>query len=138
MATPSASGSALLVRDYFSINDTDFWIGTCNPAYRYCKAFTPSGLLVKAVLINSGSAMVLYHGGGPADIPLGPPPDEMQGFGRITFANTLPLKGVYQSTDLYVDDMRIVSPFTTKSYAISVSASTAPLRYIHDPSYNET
>jgi hypothetical protein len=128
MATPSTAGSALLVRDYFSINDTDFWIGMCNPAYAYCKAFTPSGLLVKAVLINSGSAMSLYHGGGAADIPLGPPPDPMQGFGRITFSNALPLKGVYQSTDLYVDDVRIVSPFTTNNYTISVSATTAPLR----------
>jgi hypothetical protein len=129
MATPSTSGSALLVRNYFSTSDTDFWVGLCNPAYRYCKAFVPSGLLVKAVLINSGSAMVLYHGGGPADIPLGPPPDAMQGFGRITFANTLPLKGVYQSTDLYVDDMRIIAPFATNSYTVSVSSNSAPFRY---------
>jgi hypothetical protein len=128
MATPAAAGATLLVRNYFMSSNTDFWTGVCRAGYRFCRAFTPSGVLVKALLINSGSAMTLYHGGGPADIPLGAPPDTMQGFGRVTLANVLPLKGVYQGYDLFVDDLHVITPSQVVTYTVNISNSTAPLR----------
>lgn len=71
MATPSAAGASLLVRDYFSSPSRAFWTGACNPNYPFCRAFLPSGVLVKAVLINSGSPQTLFHGGGTKDVKLG-------------------------------------------------------------------
>ena len=128
MATPAAAGSALLVRDYFSNSNTSFWVGMCNHSYVFCNAFTPSGVLVKTVLQHSGSPMTLYNGGGTADIPLGSPPDFMQGYGRVTLSNVLPLKGVYTSHDLYVDDLHSISQGATVTYTVNVLSSAFPLK----------
>jgi len=48
-----------------------FYLGACNSQYPSCKSFVPSGVLVKALMLNSGTAQTLYHGGGAKDIPLG-------------------------------------------------------------------
>jgi hypothetical protein len=64
MATPAAAGIALLVRQYFMSSNSSFWTGRCNPADKFCGAFTPSGVLVKAILLHSGSAMSKFDGGG--------------------------------------------------------------------------
>lgn len=128
MATPAAAGAALLARDYFMTANTNFWAGVCKSGYRFCGPFTPSGVLIKALLVSSGSQMALYHGGGPDDIPLGEPPDTMQGFGRVTLANVLPLKGVYQSFDLFVDDLHVLAPNQAVTYSVSVSNTSVPLR----------
>lgn len=58
MSAPAAAGSALLVREYFSDTTKRFWTAVCNSAYRLCLPFTPSGVLVKAILLHSGSQMV--------------------------------------------------------------------------------
>lgn len=129
MATPSAAGASLLLRNYFMSADPNFWAGMCNPSYLFCGPFTPSGVLIKALLINSGSEMALYHGGGPSDIPLQAPPDTMQGFGRITLNNVAPLRNVYDQFDLFVDDLRTILPDTSIAYCVSIASSDAPLRY---------
>jgi hypothetical protein len=124
MATPAAAGIGLLVRQYFMSPSSAFWAGHCNLANSFCRAFTPSGVLVKAVLLQSGSAMRMFDGGGantygithlldcmltPASLPfhassagsndviLGAPPDQFQGYGRVTLSNVLPLTGAYLS-----------------------------------------
>lgn len=71
MATPSAAGASLLVRDYFSNPSSAFWTGACNKNYPFCRSFVPSGVLIKAVLIGSGSTQTLFHGGGTKDVTLG-------------------------------------------------------------------
>ncbi len=48
-----------------------FYLGACNPQYPSCRSFVPSGVLVKALMLNSGTAQTLYHGGGAKDVPLG-------------------------------------------------------------------
>lgn len=127
MATPAAGGAALLFRGYFtSITDT-FWTAVCNPAYAYCKPFAPSGMLLKALMINSGSQMALYHGGGSRDVPLGAPPDYMQGFGRVTLSNVLPLKDIYNDKDLFVDDMHSLVAGQTITYVVLVASNKSPL-----------
>jgi hypothetical protein len=129
MATPAAAGIALLARQYFMDEKSpDFWVGTCNQNYSYCKSFTPSGVLIKAVLLHSGSAMALFNGGGSKDVPLGIPPDFMQGYGRVNLANVLPLKGVYENFNLFVDDLINVEEGFDVVYKVKVEAATAPLK----------
>lgn len=60
MASPAAAGAALLVREYFMVSSSVFWSGQCNSAYHTCHSFTPSGVLVKAILLHSGTRMVSY------------------------------------------------------------------------------
>ena len=59
--------------------DDAYWSANCNVAYgALCDAFSPSGTLVKALLINSGEAMDKYASVTGAVLPtqsLGPPPD---------------------------------------------------------------
>ena len=62
MATPSAAGAALLVRQYFTDATGVFWKKVCNKAYAFCKSFTASGVLIKAVLLHSGSPMKQFDG----------------------------------------------------------------------------
>ncbi len=117
MASPSAAGAAALVRQYFTDNDGKFWTKKCRKIYQSCKKFTPSGVLVKAILLNSGTAMTLFNGGGSQDVPLGNPPDYTQGFGRITLSNVLPLQGT-NIFDLFVDDGRVLGENSQVGYAI--------------------
>ncbi|RYY89330.1 hypothetical protein EON63_00865 [archaeon] len=69
MATPAAAGVALMVRQYFL--DSRFWPATCNSNYRNCRAFTPSGVLVRAVMVHGGARMTLFDGGGSNSVRLG-------------------------------------------------------------------
>jgi hypothetical protein len=128
MATPASAGAALLIRQYFMSTGSSFWAGVCNKEYAQCKPFTPSGVLVKALMIASGSTMSLYHGGGAKDVPLGAPPDFMQGYGRVTLSNVLPLKGVYTGFDLYVDDQRSITADQAIVYTVSVASNKVPLK----------
>ena len=123
MATPAAAGAALLVRSYFMSSSSNFWPGMCNTAYSFCRTFTPSGVLVKAVLLHSGAQMSLFDGSGNSSTPLGAPPDCLQGFGRVMLAKVLPLKGVYTSFDLFVDDLHIIAQGQTVTYTVTVTTS---------------
>lgn len=130
MASPSAAGQALLVRQYFLDNDGSYWTARCNRNYRSCHTLDPSGPLVKAVLINSAGPMALFHGGDSKDIPLGTPPDNMQGFGRINLARVLPVPGL-NNFDLFVDDRVRIDQYSQKAYQVvldDVEWMTTPLR----------
>ncbi|KAG2444993.1 hypothetical protein HYH02_008863 [Chlamydomonas schloesseri] len=89
MATPHAAGHTALMRQYLR---TGFY-PTGSPGDAAAAPFTPSGMLLKAVLIagakslKGGLAMAL-------GIPMGPPPDAYQGWGRLSLAGSLPLPGL--------------------------------------------
>ena len=127
MATPAVAGNAALIRQYFI--DTSFWETTCNSAYSKCSAFNPRGATVKAMLIHSGEAMDEYPGGDTeGDIALATTPDFLQGFGRVSLQNVLPLSGTTVSgLDLFVDEISM-SSFKTTTYTVTVTGSASPLK----------
>lgn len=131
MASPTAAGSATLIRQYFVDHQNKFWTQMCNSFYKFCKAFTPSGVLVKAMILHSGSAMTEFNGneGGTPNIPLGSPPDFTQGYGRINLMNVLPLSG-YTGFDLFVDDLHVINEYSTNNYWVTVRDSSIPLKYV--------
>eukprot|EP00198_Chlamydomonas_reinhardtii_P011395 XP_001700732.1 predicted protein [Chlamydomonas reinhardtii] len=89
MATPHAAGHTALVRQYLR---TGFY-PTGSPADAAAAPFTPSGMLLKAAIIAGAKSLM----GGLAmalGIPMGPPPDAYQGWGRLSLPDTLPLPGL--------------------------------------------
>lgn len=77
MASPAAAGAAALIMQYF--RDSGQWAKNCNSLYWFCRPFSPSGLLVKVVLIHSGAQMAKKHGiSADLDQFLGAPPDNVQ------------------------------------------------------------
>ncbi|KAG2432157.1 hypothetical protein HXX76_009079 [Chlamydomonas incerta] len=86
MSSPHAAGSAAITRQYFRSG----YYPAGSPADPQASPFSPSGMLIKAVLIagaedlQGGSAM-------STGAPLGPTPDPHQGWGRINLARALPL-----------------------------------------------
>ena len=110
--------------------DSNFWKSSCRPSYANCaSAFSPSGVLVKAVILHSGQAVNQYF-----DTPsqtyksLGAPPDARQGYGRVKLANVLPLPNVYTGIDLYVADQVQLVANTAIKYTVTVSSNAKPLK----------
>ncbi len=128
MASPAAAGNALLVRQYFQDPNKKFWTAVCNSGYPFCRSFTPSGALVKAILVHSGVGMTLFNGGDQYDVPLGPPPDYMQGFGRIGLMNVLPLRNVITSFDLFVADAVNIRENSKIQLTVNVLHRNIPLK----------
>ena len=114
-----------------------FWSSTCDTKNAFCKKFTPSGVLTKAILLHSGTGMIRYDGGlcncGKPTTYLGAPPDSTQGYGRITLSNVLPLKGVY-NFNLFVEDLTTITSNNKIIYHAHVLSSSTPLKYVHPPS----
>lgn len=87
MATPTSAGHAVLIRQYFMIGY--YPSGRANPE----DSFTPSGALLKAMLIHSGQAMaqIISTKTDPtgtktsvsAQVPVSGYPSNEQGYGRI-------------------------------------------------------
>jgi len=125
MATPAAAGIGLLIRQYFLDVNHKFWTAICNPSYRSCKSFPPSGSLVKAILTHSGAGMQLFNGGGSNDISLGMPPDYYQGFGRISLMNVLPLKDKVTSFDLFIANAVNIVENSNLQYKINIQQQTS-------------
>jgi len=100
MASPAAAGAAALMRQYFM--DSKYWERVCNPTYGSCGAFTPSGVLLKALILHSGEAMDMWNGDREKRA-LGSPPDSVQGYGRLTMVNVLPFPN--SPFELYVADI---------------------------------
>jgi len=130
MATPAAAGIAALMRQYFRDKEGKFWTKTCYPTSdKYCNAFTPSGMLLKALLIHSGEKMSLYHyGNSDRDVKLSQngKPDVYQGFGRVQLSNVLPLPGK-SNFQLTVRDMVELQEGTTMTHYFKVKDSSQPL-----------
>lgn len=89
MATPLVGGGAAIVRQYFM--EGRYPTGTADRNH----SSTPSGALVKAVIIAGAAQM---SGTTPSDnphlngVPLEPPPSIRQGFGRVNLGISLPLE----------------------------------------------
>jgi len=88
MACPGVAGSALILRQYFM--DGFYPLGTKNSG----DAFTPSGYLIKAAILNSGRPVLGRDNGGSSYSSV--PYDESQGFGLISMIDAVYLEG--QST----------------------------------------
>ena len=77
MATPAAAGVAALIIQFFQ--DANFWKSLCITTYKFCKTFTPSGVLIKAIMLHSAVGMKMIESStGTSNINLGTPPDSMQ------------------------------------------------------------
>lgn len=127
VACPAAAGSALLVRQYFM--DSRFWAKVCRSGYRLCHPFSPSGVLVKAILIHGGASMAAYDPGRGSKVKLQAGPDAYQGFGRLSLYKALPVPGRNnQAMDLFVDDQATIQENDQKTYRLTVSSSTTQLR----------
>lgn len=112
MAAPAATGAAALIRQYFM--DGFYPSGAAVPA----DAFTPTGALVKAVLINCTQNMTGISGY----------PSDQEGWGRIVLDESLYFTG-NQSKLLVVDVNRANGLTTgqTNSMQFTVVASGVPL-----------
>lgn len=85
MATPTIAGSAALVRQYFQSGFYPSGIANASAG------FTPTGALIKAVLIAGATSL----GGFEADtgLPVPAPPSYSQGYGRVFLGQSLYLQG---------------------------------------------
>jgi len=132
MASPAVAGAALIVRQYFmgAARHPSLWKSSCALSnYANCAAntLTPSGVLIKALLLHSGSAMSLYDGGGgPLDTVLNQTPDFTQGYGRVNLANIIPL--TTNVFDLFVDDLHLIKEYSTIAYSVNIQSFQKPLK----------
>ena len=113
MACPAVAGTALLVREYF----TNGYYPSGAPSVS--AAFTPSGALVKAVLLNGATDMTGIAGY----------PSNQEGWGRVLAHNTLHFPG--DTRNLFVRDVRNVAGLSTGAVinqSITVNAAGLPLR----------
>jgi len=134
-ATPGCAGTAALVRQYFA--DSSFFQAFCESGSASsgsgagCNAFDPSGVLVKAAILHSGSPLSLYDfGDSTHDQTLGAPPDAIQGYGRVTLTNVFPLPqiGGEYKFHLFVEDQLFLGSDASSSYTIEVTDSSFPLK----------
>ncbi len=113
MACPAVSGAGLLVRQYFT--DGFYPTGAKVPA----NAFTPSGALIKGVLLNSTVDMTGISGY----------PSNQEGWGRLLLDNALYFTG--DASKLYAVDVRNPQGLSTggqATYTFSVNSNSKPLK----------
>ena len=115
MATPAVAGAAALVREYFE--EGYYPTGGDVPA----DALTPSGALLKAMLINSGKDMdgginVLAH-----------IPDNSQGWGRVTLDDVLFFSGDARKLIVFDEDTALGAGQSRK-YCFEVTDAGEELR----------
>lgn len=137
MAAPVVAGTAILVRQYFT--DPKFWAANCNARYKSCSdgAFSPTGYLLKALLIHSTEAATQYSVSSfnfrtavPAK-KLYFTPDSEQGYGAVRLTNLLPLPrgdGLSSEVDLLVWDSVALSQHATLRWEVSVTSDAHPLK----------
>lgn len=113
MACPAIAGMGLLVRQYF----TDGYYPTGAPSSR--DAFTPSGALIKATMINAAVDMTGVTGY----------PSNREGWGRLVADQSLFFPG--DARTLWAEDVRNASGLTTgavEEYQIEVDGPGEQLR----------
>lgn len=113
MACPAVAGAAVLVRQYFT--DGFYPTGAAVPA----DSLTPSGALVRAVVMNSSVDMTGVTGY----------PSNREGWGRVLLDNALYFDG--DTRGLYVEDVRNADGLATGEtavYTFNVVSSDIPLR----------
>eukprot|EP00602_Paraphysomonas_sp_CaronLab_P012637 CAMPEP_0185042762 /NCGR_PEP_ID=MMETSP1103-20130426/42536_1 /TAXON_ID=36769 /ORGANISM="Paraphysomonas bandaiensis, Strain Caron Lab Isolate" /LENGTH=1211 /DNA_ID=CAMNT_0027582877 /DNA_START=327 /DNA_END=3962 /DNA_ORIENTATION=- len=134
MATPVVAGAALLVRQFFMY--PSFWASLCNVRDMWCKAFEPSGYLVKAVILHSGQAVSLSSDPALSRMKvssqhLSLPPDMHQGYGAVDLAGVLPLSsgsGLPSPLQLTVFDRLNMVEHQTIIFNISLSHPILPIK----------
>jgi hypothetical protein len=112
MACPAASGAATLIRQYFT--DGYYPSGAAVPA----DAFTPTGALIKAVLVNCTQNMTGISGY----------PSNQEGWGRLNLDESLHLPG--DQGKLIVVDVRRANGLSTgqvETHQFTVVSSAVPL-----------
>ncbi|PNH12977.1 Serine protease/ABC transporter B family protein tagA, partial [Tetrabaena socialis] len=91
MATPLVAGHLTLMRQYFREGYyPEGWRGPQSAN------FTPSGMLLKAVAIAGAKSLQGGFARNKGDY-MGPPPDGLQGWGRLDLSSSVPLPGLTQS-----------------------------------------
>ncbi len=115
MACPAIAGTALLVRQYFT--DGFYPTGVATPT----SAFTPSGALLKAMLINGAVDMAGVSGY----------PSNQEGWGRALADNALYFPG--DTRRLIIRDARnntgdALATGQTAAFNVTVNSSNEPLR----------
>ena len=137
MAAPAVTGVAALIRQYF--RDSKFWASQCRQEYPSCKAFTPSGVLIKTAILHAGTRMDRYQANNQElREDLGAPPDEWQGYGRVDLYNVMPLKERIRNSanlgehpgpgDLFIHDLADINEYSRITYEVSVDSDTVPLK----------
>jgi hypothetical protein len=112
MASPAVAGNGVLVRQYF----LEGWYPL---GAKGGTPLTPSGALLKAMLINASVDMTGVAGY----------PSNQEGWGRILLDNALYFSG--DTRTLYVEDVRHAQGLATSemdSYTFTVNSSAEPLR----------
>lgn len=114
MACPAVTGGAALVREYFTAGF--YPSGAAVPG----DAFTPTGALIKAMVINSSQDMTGLAGY----------PSNAEGWGRLVLDDGMAFTGEAQK--LFVDDVRHspngLSTGGSKTYVFPVQSSSIPLK----------
>ncbi|MBL8762046.1 MAG: S8 family serine peptidase, partial [Phycisphaerae bacterium] len=113
MACPAVSGAGLLVRQYFT--DGFYPTGAAVSA----NAFTPSGALIRAMLMNGTVDMTGISGY----------PSNSEGWGRLLLDNAMYFAG--DASKLYAVDVRHAQGLSTgaqTTYTFSVNSNTKPLK----------
>ncbi|MEK6676108.1 MAG: S8 family serine peptidase, partial [Planctomycetota bacterium] len=115
MASPAVTGVGMLVRQYFM--DGYYPRGEVHVE----DAFTPSGALVKAVLLNSGVDMTGISGY----------PSNSEGWGRLLIGDSVYLNGDTRKLKV-LDDVRNANGFATsgdfETYTVSILNSSQKLK----------
>ena len=111
MSTPLVAGAAALVGEFY----TD-------------RGLTPSAALIKATLINGARDITpgQYGTGGYREIPSPPPPNNVEGWGRVDVENSIfpaAPKRIY-----YFDETSGLSTGGSRTYNYTVNSSAVPLR----------
>jgi subtilisin family serine protease len=113
MSTPLAAGTAALLREYLIT----------------VKGFvTPSAALLKAALLNSAEDISpgQYGIGLFQEIPSSPVPNNVEGWGRINFANSVYPEGSFGIN--YYDEQTGLSTGNYNEYTVDVYDSSRPLK----------
>lgn len=115
MAAPAIAGAIALLRQYF-VDD----VGADNMVHRGSNASlrsTPSGALLKAVLLNGA---VDTEGLSELGLPLEPPPSFRQGWGLANLARSIPLDD--SSMKLFVADNVLIRTGDVHRYCFDIGA----------------
>jgi subtilisin-like proprotein convertase family protein len=116
MASPAVAGATLLARQY--LVDGFYPSGAASPA----DSLTPSGALLKAMLLNSAVDMANTGGG--------PPPNDREGWGRVLLENALFFPGDSRRLAILADRRNADGIATGQSveFPLAVDSDTETLK----------
>jgi hypothetical protein len=145
MATPTAAGDAVLVRQYFDDGFGPAGGSGFAPGFKDAtRAYNASAAMVKAVMIASAQRMRGWYTGDTSTATAhqtdGQWPSTGQGWGRLQLDSALHISTITNSPQLYVQDVTYalghsgvqgISTGEQRSYSINVGAGQ-PLRVVLD------